>query len=86
MVLLKGTATAKIENRQLSDVFNSYDGLNSQFSAHSMILPRRSSMARALAAPGDVVLLSPGCASFGMFQNEFHRGDEFRRIVNGFNG
>lgn len=37
--------------------------------------------ARKLAAPGDIVLLSPGCASFGMFRNEFHRGDEFRRIV-----
>ena len=37
--------------------------------------------ARSLAAPGDVVLLSPGCASFGMFRNEFHRGEEFRRII-----
>jgi UDP-N-acetylmuramoylalanine--D-glutamate ligase len=37
--------------------------------------------ARGLASPGDVVLLSPGCASFGMFENEFHRGEEFRRIV-----
>lgn len=27
------------------------------------------------------IALSPGCASFGMFRNEFHRGDEFRRIV-----
>jgi UDP-N-acetylmuramoylalanine--D-glutamate ligase len=27
------------------------------------------------------VLLSPGCASFGMFRNEFHRGEEFCRIV-----
>jgi UDP-N-acetylmuramoylalanine--D-glutamate ligase len=40
--------------------------------------------ARNLAAPGDIVLLSPGCASFGMFRNEFHRGEEFRRIVQSF--
>jgi UDP-N-acetylmuramoylalanine--D-glutamate ligase len=34
------------------------------------------------AASGDTtVILSPGCASFGMFRNEFHRGEEFRRIV-----
>lgn len=37
--------------------------------------------ARAQARPGDAVLLSPGAASFGMFRNEFHRGEEFRRIV-----
>ncbi|MBN2322761.1 MAG: UDP-N-acetylmuramoyl-L-alanine--D-glutamate ligase [Spirochaetes bacterium] len=32
-------------------------------------------------APRGVVLLSPGFASFGMFENEFHRGGEFKRIV-----
>ncbi|MDP2837819.1 MAG: UDP-N-acetylmuramoyl-L-alanine--D-glutamate ligase, partial [Candidatus Moranbacteria bacterium] len=33
------------------------------------------------ALPGDVVLLSPGAASFGLFQNEFDRGEQFRKIV-----
>lgn len=37
--------------------------------------------ARAAAEPGDVVLLSPGFTSFGMFLNEFDRGDQFRAVV-----
>jgi UDP-N-acetylmuramoylalanine--D-glutamate ligase len=39
--------------------------------------------ARAAAAPGDVVLLSPGFTSFGMFLHEFDRGDRFRALVQG---
>ncbi|MGI8854315.1 MAG: UDP-N-acetylmuramoyl-L-alanine--D-glutamate ligase [Thermomicrobiales bacterium] len=34
-----------------------------------------------LATPGDTVLLSPGAASFGVFENEFDRGDQFRAAV-----
>lgn len=30
---------------------------------------------------GDVVLLSPGAASFGIFKNEYDRGDQFNKIV-----
>ncbi len=37
--------------------------------------------ARRLALQGSVVLLSPGCASFGMFRDEFHRGQAFRDAV-----
>ena len=37
--------------------------------------------ATALAQPGDVVLLSPACASFDMFRNYAHRADVFRDTV-----
>ncbi|MDR2177493.1 MAG: UDP-N-acetylmuramoyl-L-alanine--D-glutamate ligase [Treponema sp.] len=33
------------------------------------------------ARPGDTALLSPGCASFGMFHNEFDRGAQWKETV-----
>ncbi len=34
-----------------------------------------------LADPGEVVLLSPACASFDMFRDYAHRGETFQRAV-----
>jgi UDP-N-acetylmuramoylalanine--D-glutamate ligase len=39
--------------------------------------------AAVAASPGEVVLLSPACASFDAFENFERRGDRFREIVGG---
>jgi UDP-N-acetylmuramoylalanine--D-glutamate ligase len=38
-------------------------------------------LAHLLAKPGDVVLLSPACASFDMFSSYEDRGDQFKHLV-----
>jgi UDP-N-acetylmuramoylalanine--D-glutamate ligase len=44
-------------------------------------LDRAVARAAAAAAPGDVVLLSPGCASFDQFADFEARGERFRELV-----
>jgi UDP-N-acetylmuramoylalanine--D-glutamate ligase len=44
-------------------------------------IERAVEVAAGEASPGDVVLLSPACASYDQFANFERRGEEFRRLV-----
>ena len=68
VVLLPGTATGKMK-KYLSNV-------KCQMSDVKSMREAVRTACRA-AKSGDIVLLSPGAASFGLFKNEFDRGKQF---------
>jgi UDP-N-acetylmuramoylalanine--D-glutamate ligase len=74
LVLFDGTATVKMEA-----ALKKAGGFKSTVGARNMKEAVR--LAAGMAKKGDIVLLSPGCASFGLFINEFDRGDQFVRAV-----
>ena len=82
IVLLAGTATDKL--RPLLEAGGTaYEG---PFDALDPAVTRAVELAgslrnRGLAGTPVSVVLSPGCASFGMFQNEFDRGRRFKETV-----
>ncbi len=73
-VLLSGTATSKLQ--QQLRVVNYKLPVNLVKSMSEAV-----KTARKFATRGDVILLSPSAASFGMFKNEFDRGDKFLKEV-----
>ncbi len=48
---------------------------------HAPSLEMAVTEAKLQSKPGDVVLLSPACASFDMFRDFNHRGDAFAALV-----
>lgn len=78
VVFFKGEATDKI----LLEMKKS-DALKVKEMNYAVVgsMKEAIDVARAKAAEGDIVLMSPGAASFGIFKNEFDRGLQFREAV-----
>lgn len=70
-VLLVGEAAASIRTALAGQVPTDSCGT----------VPEATRAAFALADPGDVVLLAPGCASYDQYANFEERGEDFRRAV-----
>ena len=66
VILLPGTGSDKITNEDFYRAENLKDALETAFRS---------------ADKGDVVLFSPGFASFGLFTNEYDRNDQFLKLV-----
>jgi UDP-N-acetylmuramoylalanine--D-glutamate ligase len=75
VILLNGTATDKLEN--LIKNFHGDNLIVGRFDNFKTAIQK----AQEVAAKGDTILLSPGSASFGLFKNEFDRGQQFKTIV-----
>lgn len=74
VILLPGSATDKI--------ISQWHRQNNRAQYHlAASMAAAVHRAQSLAQPGDVVVLSPGAASFGLFQHEFDRGNKFRAAV-----
>ncbi len=74
LILFEGTATQKLARELKKNKFDKttifVDSMAEAFKQAKYILKQ-----------GDVFLLSPGAASFGMFINEFDRGKQFKKLV-----
>ena len=74
---VKAVVALGIDNKKIAKAYASF---GDNFRNTSTLIEAIAS-ANEIAAPGDVVLLSPACASFDLFKNYIDRGDQFRAAV-----
>lgn len=77
-LVLVGSAAERFKNEALKGGIAGPDILEAGYD-----LAKAVELCRREAKPGEVVLLSPACASFDMFTGFEHRGRVFKEIVNG---
>ena len=70
-LIVMGDAASQIQSA-LADVVSTLSAKSMADAVHQ---------ACGIVSPGDAVLLSPGCASFDMYDNYAQRGEDFRRAV-----
>ncbi|MDP3779056.1 MAG: UDP-N-acetylmuramoyl-L-alanine--D-glutamate ligase [bacterium] len=76
-ILLPGTATEKLVKK-----LNTKNRGNKTLTiGYAPSMQQAVTMAFESAKKGDVLVLSPGAASFGLFANEFDRGDAFIKAI-----
>jgi len=75
-VLLIGSEAPKIETAIKAHGITDYENLGSSITMADIV-----GAAKNAAEPGDVVILSPACASFDMFKSYSDRGDQFIQAV-----
>jgi len=75
VILLTGQATPKIKKELLKVKYHNKKMLSTKNMAQAVKAASKNSL------PNDIVLLSPACASFGMFKNYKERGEIFKREV-----
>jgi len=73
VALLKGAATEKLKKELLKIKYWSFKEIRDMGQAVKIV--------RRVAGRGEVVLLSPAAASFGLFKNEYDRGDKFVKTI-----
>lgn len=78
IILLEGTGTDKLLPLLAEQGLSWYGPYGD--------LPSVVQKAAEVTGPGSVIILSPGCASFGMFLHEFDRGKKFKDCVLSFLG
>jgi len=80
VILLEGTATPKLE-KEIKKILEAEPEKNLALFEKTEDIAEAVKKAASSVKRGGIVMLSPGCASFGLFKHEFDRGEKFNEAT-----